>query len=487
MGLWSKLPPGPTATSCLTCKRRHKKCDRSKPFCERCLKGGHVCLGYEQKKPNRTDRFLPSDPTRETNSSSLQLGSLNSSLSPPPRVSETGSCWNTNVDTLGNGGSKGSTDNCHHQFNSKTSAPDVAGQTIALSLGYEPQKDFSGSFSWFDDDCLIYDTFPPARSTTRMTGTRLPQSSQVNTTVFQQPHYTLDTPLTLTLTSEIPRGVSITPSDVRNIVDYVLSHYDRVRSTMYFNPQGDPIERMRRIVVWRLSTCAFARGGMLIDAKIRDSVLEERDCSYDREFARWIEGFEQAVRERLDQLTTSEELRERLIDSLEIFFAKSVILGATVTYRLFCQFAPKFLQIVNHTTPLRSAQHDSTVSIAHLLASPFYKCADYMFMDIVGSMVYGLPQVLEYNTDINLSHTRLHPVEWHNCLPGKLLVVLAKLNVFRDGGIGDWQELEQWLVRWEPRPGFKPRGLDSCKSIAWFALQEAWRHILLIYLYLVGT
>ncbi|KAH7337615.1 hypothetical protein B0J17DRAFT_432515 [Rhizoctonia solani] len=38
--------PGPRPTSCLTCRRRRKKCDLARPHCERCLKSGFECLGY---------------------------------------------------------------------------------------------------------------------------------------------------------------------------------------------------------------------------------------------------------------------------------------------------------------------------------------------------------------------------------------------------------------------------------------------------------
>ncbi|CUA71476.1 hypothetical protein RSOLAG22IIIB_09600 [Rhizoctonia solani] len=43
--------PGPPPKSCLTCRQRRKKCDRSKPKCERCLKGGFECLGYGDPDP----------------------------------------------------------------------------------------------------------------------------------------------------------------------------------------------------------------------------------------------------------------------------------------------------------------------------------------------------------------------------------------------------------------------------------------------------
>ncbi|KAM0233831.1 hypothetical protein ACHAP5_010264 [Fusarium lateritium] len=36
-------------TGCLTCKKRHKKCDEEKPTCKRCRTGGYVCDGYDTK------------------------------------------------------------------------------------------------------------------------------------------------------------------------------------------------------------------------------------------------------------------------------------------------------------------------------------------------------------------------------------------------------------------------------------------------------
>ncbi|KAH7313622.1 hypothetical protein B0I35DRAFT_276349 [Stachybotrys elegans] len=38
----------PTSGYCLTCRRRRVKCDRSRPACQRCLKSGHHCNGYEE-------------------------------------------------------------------------------------------------------------------------------------------------------------------------------------------------------------------------------------------------------------------------------------------------------------------------------------------------------------------------------------------------------------------------------------------------------
>ncbi|PWY82888.1 hypothetical protein BO70DRAFT_396132 [Aspergillus heteromorphus CBS 117.55] len=38
------------STGCNTCRRRKVKCDEAKPQCNRCIKNGHVCTGYERKR-----------------------------------------------------------------------------------------------------------------------------------------------------------------------------------------------------------------------------------------------------------------------------------------------------------------------------------------------------------------------------------------------------------------------------------------------------
>ncbi|KAI1753263.1 hypothetical protein F4782DRAFT_87771 [Xylaria castorea] len=37
-------------TGCVTCKRRKVKCDEAKPNCARCIKSGHRCAGYEDRR-----------------------------------------------------------------------------------------------------------------------------------------------------------------------------------------------------------------------------------------------------------------------------------------------------------------------------------------------------------------------------------------------------------------------------------------------------
>ncbi|KAJ2894468.1 hypothetical protein MKZ38_007525 [Zalerion maritima] len=72
-------------TGCITCKKRHVKCDEAKPHCMRCLKSKGNCEGYERRTPDPpTAKKLIPKPLTPT-----------PSLSPEPRTSA--------IETKGNG------------------------------------------------------------------------------------------------------------------------------------------------------------------------------------------------------------------------------------------------------------------------------------------------------------------------------------------------------------------------------------------------
>ncbi|ELU41621.1 fungal zn(2)-Cys(6) binuclear cluster domain-containing protein [Rhizoctonia solani AG-1 IA] len=320
MSTRGKLTPGPVGVSCLTCRRRyvlggldlptradprartsHKKCDLQRPACDQCLKGGYECLGYKHVKSKGYgyDQRLPSDHTSPADSSSGLLGSSAPSLSPR---SDDGPRRDANLSADITAVSEGLANNV-------TSAQ----PGVALV-----RKDLSNLFSFFNEDAVIYDTFPPTRSQTQVTENEIlsPLCSASN----QRPIFPTN-PLLFQLASPTLKGVPISP-DVCGIAEYVVSHFGRILSLTYFSPR-DEIEKLRRMAIWRLSTCKFSRQSMLIatlcpDAKVQWSVLRGNHLMHASAFTRWIEGFEQAVRTRLGTHLTGYELQERLNDVLEL-------------------------------------------------------------------------------------------------------------------------------------------------------------------------
>ncbi|CAE7132138.1 unnamed protein product [Rhizoctonia solani] len=466
-----RIPPGPVGTSCLTCKRRHKKCDRTKPICNRCSKGGYECLGYEHNLNKHTgsdDESLPSDPTRVISVPSYSPASSSSAYSADgPRDDEP--LISHAYDTL----APGNYDLRSHLVSSDTIHPPQQLSSLSTHSGV---------------DATVYGDPPPTTPEVYIaqTGARLSRSlHNTDNAVAPQPVLSSD-PLLLALASQIPQSVPL-PPEIRGTVEYVISRVDRILNVTYFRPQGEQIARFLGQAALRLAVCDFARQGMLVYAKIRESILEGSDSGNRSNFARWIDGYEQALSSSFQRSLTPYEHRERHNDVLEVFYVKVAVLDAAATYRLMCRLVPNFLQAVYSDPALWSTEHNPAfISIAHLFSSSRYGPAFYMCMDVMASMAYGVPHLVEYSTDTEPFHTEPHTTEWMNCVPGEFLILLAKINICRDQGLlaEDWQDIERRLVTWEPRLRFKPQGLDSNRSVAWLALQESWRQTLLIYLYL---
>jgi hypothetical protein len=161
------------------------------------------------------------------------------------------------------------------------------------------------------------------------------------------------------------------------------------------------------------------------------------------------------------------------------------------TYQLLRNTAPTFLQIVFTDSTLWPNRQDFThVSLAHVLASTLYELGRFVLLDSVYSMAYALPQVIEYDTSIPPFQTEIQPVEWVHGCPIELQFALVEINARcnaqnRVGPEPDWQPIERRIKSWQPMARTLP-GNESWKAVALLAVQEGWRHTLLIYLYMVS-
>ncbi|KAK4556684.1 hypothetical protein LTR86_006255 [Recurvomyces mirabilis] len=71
-----------TLSGCVSCKRRHMKCDETKPSCQRCRKSGLTCEGYHYPKPKIFELSKPPSTTVSPSPDPEQP----SSLETPPTV-----------------------------------------------------------------------------------------------------------------------------------------------------------------------------------------------------------------------------------------------------------------------------------------------------------------------------------------------------------------------------------------------------------------
>jgi hypothetical protein len=152
--------------------------------------------------------------------------------------------------------------------------------------------------------------------------------------------------------------------------------------------------------------------------------------------------------------------------------------------------APIFLQIVFAESALWPSLHNyTTISLTHILASTRYELGHFVMLDSLCSLTYGLPQVIEYDTSVPPSKVDIHPVEWVHGCPTEFQIALFEINTLfhqsQDKAKPDWRPIEYRIKSWQPAARTSPED-ESWKTVARLAVQESWRHTMLIYLYMVS-
>ncbi|KAG8743394.1 hypothetical protein FRC10_012120 [Ceratobasidium sp. 414] len=230
---------------------------------------------------------------------------------------------------------------------------------------------------------------------------------------------------------------------------------------------------------------------MYLGARILQLLLNNGDLASVNHYVPWLERFDRLC-VISDHDRTLDDLIDRLTSGLELAYLKYITANINSGYSLLRRLAPTFMQIAFADPTLWPRQATSNgISLAHTLISPQIELGRYAFMEAISGLMFGMPPLVEYDTSHPLTRTReSHPLEWVNGCAVDFVMAIVKINIWRardmecmvepDSG---WREVEASVWAWCPRHDHEPNN-DSQKLVANLAVQEAWRHAVLIYLYM---
>ncbi|KAG9121300.1 hypothetical protein FRC07_002785, partial [Ceratobasidium sp. 392] len=147
------------------------------------------------------------------------------------------------------------------------------------------------------------------------------------------------------------------------------------------------------------------------------------------------------------------------------------------------------LELVAADPSLWSERNGLLVSLPRALSTERYEIRRFVFYDIITAFILGLPQLVEYDTDeLSILSERVQPLEWVHGLPVELTANIVQVNAWRTScpgipNMNGWVDLEMRTLAWEPRTR-EIQGGDSFDVVARLAVQESWRHAVLIYIYM---
>jgi hypothetical protein len=167
---------------------------------------------------------------------------------------------------------------------------------------------------------------------------------------------------------------------------------------------------------------------------------------------------------------------------------RTMVVRSTNAYQMLRIISPTFLQVVYSDPTLWPRTCSPTyVLLYNILSSDITELAFFALMDCTCAMAFGIPQQIEYDTNIHsqITHTPSH--QWAHSTPIYFQLLLADINACRDKSPAarDWKDIEQQLLRWQSRSG-EYTFTESWMMVAWYAVQESWRLALLTYLYMAS-
>lgn len=391
---------------CLTCKQRRKKCDETRPTCQRCVTGNFRCLGYSHLDAPKASGSKPWDKRSKTPETPLF------SYEPIRTLSKV------------------------HESSERTSS----------------RMDSSQS--------------PPGRGSEE-------EQRPSNAVVSRRTRGGLD---------EIPRMLELNPAHIDAVVQLVISQLSRLEYRV-FSPLSVEVQNT---IIRRVNLCDMMRWSMFLGAQITQMLLDGKGR---KNYVDLIRRFHRQIVGPSSVSTPDSDIRMRLRVSLDLALYAFMVSDSATCYSLFKSCTPLFLHYATKFPEVWSGS--STISLVHALRAPQFEIARFVFWDVVCALLLGIPSVFQYDTASHSSEKSNRPaLEWVYGCPEEIVILIARINASRGPRSSrnpgpspyEWREIEMRLQQWTPRLEYV--GGEPSHFIARFAVQESWRHAVLVYLYM---
>ncbi|CAE6485929.1 unnamed protein product [Rhizoctonia solani] len=461
-----KRLPGPAGTSCLTCKRRRKKCDQGRPACKRCTEGGYDCLGYDHIQRRKAT---------ELDSGTSRCGSTEDAIPAPAHVDR---------------------DNSEFGGHQQSLANLISQALLASSYSFSESPSFgpTGYISSVDDQSSSVTSSPClslAAANNPPWDISLRSSPIVSSPVSEenQPnpfHASNGNNFDFLIGARTAQTLSTLSPETRQLFHRVLDLYDRVLESVYFKPRDHQVVKMRQMVVSRLQASSITRCAVVLVVKIIESMLNGEVQNNRLTFRQSVERFESQLQRVKAQQPNPAEVEHLLNGFLEAAFLKMRMSNGYRAYQVLQNVAPTFLEIVySDPTLWPNPNGPPMVCMSKVASSTRFELGHFALMDIVCSMAYGVPQVVHYETATSSLEPEVHPIEWIHCCPLEFQVCLTEMNqcCAKSYITPDWRAIEHRLLSYKTSTTVMDN-TESWKTVARLAVVESWRQVLLIYLYM---
>ncbi|KAG8796108.1 hypothetical protein FRC12_004860 [Ceratobasidium sp. 428] len=275
-------------------------------------------------------------------------------------------------------------------------------------------------------------------------------------------------------------------------VRFIVSEYEPLFELVFSRPMQTLMRIVRERFVAQVTSSALIHWSSYTGAQMIRTLRQDGEQADIQRFFPMLDRLDRIATESNNDVSL-DDLARRLCGALELMFLKHITADVKTGYALLRRMAPLFMQVASADPTLWPRDPSSNgISLAHALACGQYEIGRFIFVDMITSLMSGLPPLVEYDTSHPVIHTHGgYPMEHIHGCPTQFAFSIVRINQWRarhpHGGSeenADWRAIEKEVWEWCPSC---ENGADSesLRLVMRLALQEAWRHALLIYLYMV--
>ncbi|QRV96384.1 Fungal specific transcription factor domain [Ceratobasidium sp. AG-Ba] len=292
-------------------------------------------------------------------------------------------------------------------------------------------------------------------------------------------------------TCQLPPIIIPDPLISGTTVRFIMSQYEPLFELIIFKPAHFIMKTIKSRFIMRIISSNVVHWSMYLGATIFQSLLRDGELANIRGYLPLLDRFDRLCITQESNGGTGDVV-DRLSAGLELAFLRYITSDTSAGYALVCRLAPMFLQLALADPSLWSRNPMcGVISLAHTLVSSRFELVRFAFMDAITSLILGVPPLINFDT----SHPAIidnepHPMEWVHGCPSELIIVVVKINMWRYHDSGGqpcpehlWRELEAKTWGWRPRGDYS-QDKNSSRCVVRLAIQEGWRHTVLIYIYL---
>ncbi|CAE6365235.1 unnamed protein product [Rhizoctonia solani] len=288
------------------------------------------------------------------------------------------------------------------------------------------------------------------------------------------------------LCTPIPPSVDAADMMKEGRLAYIINEYQMQRVSYWFTIPPTPV---RNSMMDRLRGSKTMIWAMYLSANLFKELGENPNGTEVSKCIGWITKLEEKIGSCFYSSSTLQDAADSLLAQLELAFLRFASISVTSGYTVLQRALPKFICLLA-TNPDLYMEHPNgnlVVSFPRALSSSQYELKRFLMYDTATALVLGIPPLVEYGYDGECDPAS-HGLEWVHGVPIALAEIIAQVNSWRAGSrvtpLDDWEILERRVLVWEPQLAVSEGENYGTESVARLAVQEGWRHVALIYIYM---